>query len=141
MDDIDKKEDDKEKIPPQIISEYRKMLRREIYLSERDRGRLVRFDDRYTQGSKHEFLEDLIIAEHMHIALNKALNDLPDNEYEIISDCFFVADERFVKKDSGEPNYSALAKKYGVTRYIFIQKLKRILKKLKKLVVLYYDGF
>lgn len=127
-----KKEDDKEKVPPLILKEYKRMARRERYLYERDKGRLVRFDDKYITSNAHnEFIEDLIIAKNMHIALNKALNDLSEDEYKIISECFYESGKRI--------NYSKLAKRHGISRQGYTQNLKRILKKLKRLVVYYYN--
>lgn len=121
---------DKEKISPVILKECKKMARRERYLYERDKGRLVRFDDNYTIDKiKSTLIEDLITARNIHTALNKALAELTVDEYTIIDECFF---------SNNKVNYSKLAKKHGISRQAYTKKLNRILKKLKKSFISYY---
>ena len=124
-----------------ILTEYKKMTRRERYLYERDKGRLVLFDDRYTQDSrtKNTFVEDLIITRNMHKALDKALRDLTLDEYIIIEECFFdggnLEEDKNHKK---KVNYTKLAQKHGISRQAYTKKRDSILKKLKELVIYYY---
>lgn len=123
--------DEEKKISPIILKECKKMARRERYLYERDKGRLVRFDDSYTiDKTKSTLVEDLITARNIHTALHKALAELTADEYIIIDECFFSGYDKV--------NYSKLAEKHGISRQAYTRKLNRILKKLKKLFISYY---
>ncbi len=113
------------------LQELKKFDRRVKYLYERDKGRLLRYDDAYI-SDKSATVEDLIDKKNLHISLQKALNKLSDTEYQIIQECFF-SNERV--------NFSKLCKKYNITRQVYIRKEKRILSKLKKLVTYYYNKF
>lgn len=104
-------------------------------LHERDNGKgrrkVVSFDERYMQSSSTT-IEDLITARKMHIALNRALSELTAEEDEIITECFF---------EGTKVNYTKLAKKHGISRQAYCQRKKKILKKLKSLVISYYEEF
>lgn len=115
-----------------VLSEYRQMCRRTTYIEyEQSKGRTVRFDERYVQDvRKSNLVEDIIAARNIHIALNKALEQLADDEAQIINECFF---------ESERVNYTKLAQKHGVSRQAYSQKKNRILKKLKGLVISYYN--
>lgn len=117
---------------PHILKELKSMNRQTKYiLVDRNRGKTVRFDDRYTRDiSKSDVIEDVIKAKNLHIALNKALAELPPHEYQIISECFF---------ESNKPNLTKLSKKHGITRQAYTRKRDRILVKLKKLVISHYE--
>lgn len=123
--------------PPFSLKNLKQMNRRTRYINyERDSGKgrrkIEKFEDGYTRDPSSDILiEDLIAARNMHIALDKALQDLSADEYEIISECFF----------EGKVNYTKLAKKHGITRQAYTKKLKHILKMLKKLVISYYEDF
>lgn len=141
---MDDKKDKTENENSLILTEYKKMARRERYLYERDKGRLVAFDDRYTQDSntKNTFIEDLITTRNMHRALDKALRDLTPNEYIIIDECFFDGDNLEEDKNHKKKvNYTKLAEKHGITRQAYKKRLDGILKKLKTLVISYYKEF
>ena len=91
---------------PHILKELKSMNRQTKYiLVDRNRGKTVRFDDRYTRDiSKSDVIEDVIKAKNLHIALNKALAELSSHEYQIISECFF---------ESSKPNLTKLSQKHG----------------------------
>lgn len=117
---------------PHILKELKSMNRQTKYiLVDRNRGKTVRFDDRYTRDiSKSDVIEDVIKAKNLHIALNKALAELSSHEYQIISECFF---------ESSKPNLTKLSQKHGISRQVYTRKRDRILVKLKKLVVSHYE--
>ena len=77
---------------PHILKELKSMNRQTKYiLVDRNRGKTVRFDDRDIRDvTKPAVIEDVIKAKNLHIALNKALAELPPHEYQIILECFFV---------------------------------------------------
>lgn len=116
----------------EILKEYKKMKRRERYLYEKDKGRLIRFDEAYIVTGSTSTIEDFISKRNLHIALLKALNELDEVEYEIIQDCFFT---------SKKVNYAELSKKYSISYQAYVKRLDKILAKLKKLVTLYYEEF
>lgn len=117
---------------PHILKELKSMNRQTKYiLVDRNRGKTVRFDDRYTRDiSKSDVIEDVIKAKNLHIALNKALAELSSHEYQIISECFF---------ESSKPNLTKLSQKHGISRQVYTRKRDRILVKLKKLVISHYE--
>ena len=117
---------------PHILKELKSMNRQTKYIFvDRNRGKTVRFDDRYTRDiSKSDVIEDVIKAKNLHIALNKALAELPLHEYQIILECFF---------ESNKPNLTKLSKEHGITRQAYTRKRDRILVKLKKLVISHYE--
>ncbi len=112
--------------------EYRKMQRRETYLYEKDKGRLIKFDEAYITTGTPNTIEDFISKRNLHRALVKALKELNEIEYEIIQECFF---------DCEKLNYSKLSKKHSISKQAYTKKVKRILIKLKKLITLYYEEF
>lgn len=112
--------------------EYRKIKRRETYLYEKDKGRLIKFDEAYITTGTSNTIEDFISKRNLHRALLQALKELDEVEYEIIQECFF-ADEKL--------NYSKLSKKHSVSKQAYTKKVKRILAKLKRLITLYYEEF
>ena len=71
---------------PHILKELKSMNRQTKYiLVDRNRGKTVRFDDRDIRDvTKPAVIEDVIKANNLHIALNKALAELPPHEYQII---------------------------------------------------------
>ena len=117
---------------PHILKELKSMNRQTKYiLVDRNRGKTVRFDDRYIRDvTKPAVIEDVIKAKNLHIALNKALAELSSHEYQIISECFF---------ESSKPNLTKLSQKHGITRQAYTRKRDRILVKLKKLVISHYE--
>ena len=112
--------------------EYRKMQRRETYLYEKDKGRLIRFDEAYITTGTPNTIEDFISKRNLHRALAQALKELNEIEYEIIQECFFA-----YKKLS----YSQLSKKHSISKQAYTKKVKRILAKLRNLITLYYEEF
>lgn len=133
-----KKQNNKNNNPQNFQKKLRQIDRQSRYiLYERDKGKgrrqFEKFDDRYTQNyDAAVFIEDLITARNMYIALDKALADLTEDEYQIISECFF---------EGKKPNYTKLGKKHGITRQAYTKRRTTILKKLKKLVISYYEEF
>ena len=87
--------------------EYRKMQRRETYLYEKDKGRLIKFDEAYITTGTTNTIEDFISKRNLHRALVQALKELNEIEYEIIQECFFT-DEKL--------NYSKLSKKHSISK-------------------------
>ena len=83
---------------PHILKELKSMNRQTKYiLVDRNRGKTFRFDDRYTRDiSKSDVIEDVIKAKNLHIALNKALAELPLHEYQIILECFFESNKLYL---------------------------------------------
>ena len=136
--DSKKQNNNNDKNPQNLQKKLQQLDRRSRYIIyERDKGkgkrRFEKFDDRYTQKDGTVVLiEDLITARNMHIALDKALADLEDDEYQIILECFF---------EGKKPNFTKLGKKYGITRQAYSKRRKNVLKKLKKLVISYYEEF
>lgn len=112
--------------------EYRKMQRRETYLYEKDKGRLIRFDEAYITTGTPNTIEDFISKRNLHRALAQALKELNEIEYEIIQECFF-ADKKL--------SYSQLSKKHSISKQAYTKKVKRILAKLRNLITLYYEEF
>ncbi len=123
-------------VPQDFQKKLQQMNRRTRYvLYERDNGKgrrkVIEFDERYMQDeSSLMLIEDMIIARDMHLALDRALAELPIEEEQIITECFFEG-ERI--------NYTKLAKKHGISRQVYCRKLKRILLKLRKSVILHYE--
>ncbi|MBQ8135377.1 MAG: hypothetical protein IJ192_13385 [Clostridia bacterium] len=135
--DSKKQNNNNAKNPQNFQKKLKQLDRRSRYIIyERDKGKgkrkFEKFDERYTKKDDTVFIEDLITARNMHIALDKALADLTEEEYQIISECFF---------EGKKPNYTKLGKKYGITRQAYTKRRKNILKKLKKLVISYYEEF
>lgn len=122
--------------PQDFTISLQKMDRQTRYIiNERDGGKgrrkVVKFDERYMQDqSSPTLVEDIIIARNMHIALYRALADLTAEEDQIITECFF---------EETRVNYTKLAKKHGISRQAYCQRKKKILKKLKLLVISYYE--
>lgn len=109
----------------EIRTEMKKHARREQYLYERDKNRVIQFNDEVCADSK-SIIEDVINTRNLHIALKQSLDKLSDNEKQIIFEVFF--------ESSAEPNYTKLAERHGVSRQCFTRKLNRILAKLKVLI-------
>lgn len=128
---MDSKEDTTQLPGKEILREYKKMIRQERYLYEKDKGRLVRFNEEYHFNSSNT-IEDLISERNLHRALHKALSELDKAEYEIIQEYFF-SDEKVT--------YEELSKKHSIARQVYTRKVKRILAKLKVLVVSHYEEF
>lgn len=112
--------------------EYRKMQRRETYLYEKDKGRLIKFDEAYITTGTPNTIENFISKRNLHRALVQALKELNEIEYEIIQECFF-ADKKL--------SYSQLSKKHAISKQAYTKKVKRILAKLRNLITLYYEEF
>lgn len=125
-------EKERNKNTSHFLKLYRQINRRTRYIVyERNRDKTVLFDERYTRDvSKSAVIEDVIKARNLHIALNKALAELPPHEYQIISECFF---------ESNKPNLTKLSEKHGITRQVYTRKRDRILVKLRRLVISHYE--
>lgn len=125
------KEKERNKNTSHCLKVYRQMNRHTRYIEyERNQGKTVLFDERYIQDTgKSTLIENVIAARKIHIALNQALEQLPDDEAQIIDECFFLSEK---------VNYTKLAEKHGVSRQAYTQRKDRILKKLKKLVISNY---
>lgn len=105
---------------------------RETYLYEKDKGRLIRFDEAYITTGTPNTIEDFISKRNLHRALAQALKELNEIEYEIIQECFFTNEKL---------NYSKLSKKHSISKQAYTKKVKRILAKLRNLITLYYEEF
>ena len=118
-------------IPENIGKEVKKMTRRERYLYEREKGRIVVFDERYIGSS--ELVEDIINGRNLMTALRKALQLLNENEYQIIYEIFFESNRK--------PNYTRLAQRHNISRQCYCRKVSRILLKLRQLIADFYIEF
>lgn len=120
-----------------FLKEYVKLNRQErYYIYERDRGRLVKFDETYFADENADVIK-VISKEHLHKALNCALKELTALEQQIIDDCFFNDKD----KDGNRKTYTELAKKYNISRQAYAKRLNKILKKLRVLIDFYYEDF
>lgn len=120
-----------------FLKEYAKLNRQErYYIYERDKGRLIKFDEAYFPDENADVIE-VIKKERLHKALNRALKNLTELEQQIIDDCFFNDKDENGKKKT----YTELAKKYNITRQAYAKRLNKILKKLRVDIDFYYEDF
>jgi DNA-directed RNA polymerase sigma subunit (sigma70/sigma32) len=120
---------------PIILKEHLRQVRRseKYYFYERDKGRLIRFDDAYFSKTSDN-VEDTLNKNHKHKALHKALDSLSETELKMIDECFFYDEQE--KKTITE-----LAKEHNISRQAYTKRLKKILVKLRLFINDYYDEF
>ncbi len=118
----------------QILKQMDRNTRYLLYEKERGQGKVrrefVRFDERYIRSPVS--VEEMINRKNKRAALSRALTELSADENEIISECFF---------DSIKINFTKLGKKHGITGQAYKKRLDRVLIKLKKLVISYYEEY
>lgn len=119
---------------PEILKQMDRDTRYLLYEKDRGHGKVcrefVRFDERFIRSPIS--VEEMINRKNKRVALFKALSEMSGEENEIISECFF---------DNIKVNYTKLGRKHGITGQAYKKRLDRVLIKLKKLVISYYEEY
>lgn len=111
---------------PLILKDYNRRVKRKekYYFYERDKGRIIRFDDSYYKDQNADIIETLNNI-YLHKALLNALKELNSLETQIINECFF--DEK--------RTFTDLSKIHNISRQAYVKRLNKILIKLRGLIV------
>lgn len=118
-------------IPQDVFKELQRIDDREKYRTKVDKKRLSLFafdESRYSRDE--DSIEYQLNKKEQLKALYKAIGTLTEDELQLINECFF---------DETKPNYTKLAKQYGISRQLYSSRLKKVLTKLRLLVEIHLN--
>ena len=122
-----------EGVTAEIITEYKKLVRRERYLTETDKAHIIyqygTTEELYSSGlfsHTPEYNDDSSQIKLLYKSL-RMLRRLNGRDYNIIMDYFFSCEKT---------SYSILAKKYGVSKQTIHNSIRRSLLFLRKAILL-----